>query len=303
MGIGTLLEDGLGDTIRVSLTEEPEFEIPVAKALADRYTKRTKLHNDSLALNNAWPQVSSPFAYKRRASRELANIGAHQVPRIIADLSNIGHVSELSLRAIDFFYDAASDKWNMGEQGADYIYLGDKQPGFMLPNGTKGIFNYSSWLHIEDRKNNYPLIPIKAYASISERSPYINFLSATAEELDDETITTLQTDATAVLVLSTKADHAMPTLRQGFFKLIEAGNNIPVIIHCAYENLNKEDFLLHCATDTGGLLADGLGDGLFIQYLPEDGTNAMEAVKLVNHTAFYILQAGRTRISKTEYIS
>ena len=301
MGIGALLEDGLGDTIRVSLTEEPEFEIPVAKALADRYSKRA--YEEAKKVNLNWPESSSPFAYKRRSSRELANIGGHQVPRIVADLSKIADVNELSLRAIDFYYDALPDKWNMGEQGADYIYLGDKKIDFMLPNGTKGIYNYSSWLNVDDRKNNFPLIPLSAYKNISEQSAYINFLSANVDELNNEMISSLQDDPTVVIVLHTDAENAVQTLRQGFFKLLEQDNNVPVLLNRTYTNLGKEDFLLDCSTDMGALLADGFGDGLFIQYRPNGQLSEIEAVKLVNHTGFYVLQAGRTRISKTEYIS
>ncbi|RYD75227.1 MAG: 4-hydroxy-3-methylbut-2-en-1-yl diphosphate synthase, partial [Sphingobacteriales bacterium] len=307
MGIGTLLEDGLGDTIRVSLTEEPEFEIPVAKALAERYEKRAKAIENA-DLNDGRISVTteskhfSPFAYMRRQSFEVTNIGGHNVPRVIIDLSEVENIDPLSLKVIDFHYDAITDKWNMGEQGSDYIYFGNNKPDFMLPNGTKGIYNYQTWLQLEDKNNNFPQFEADEYLNeTTEKSPYINFVKNASEFVTDDFLDKISADKTAVLLLTSQAENKVLESRKLFVHLKERNIQNPVILSFAYNNINREDFLLQSAADAGGLLTDGFGDGIFVQY--KNNENPLTVSRLINQTAFYILQASRTRISKTEYIS
>ncbi|MGZ5242401.1 MAG: (E)-4-hydroxy-3-methylbut-2-enyl-diphosphate synthase, partial [Bacteroidia bacterium] len=307
MGIGSLLEDGLGDTIRVSLTEEPEFEIPVAKALAERYEKRANASevntNDGRISITTESKHFSPFTYMRRPTFEVGNLGNHNVPRVIIDLSKVENIDPLSLKAIDFHYNAVTDKWNMGEQGSDYIYFADNQPGFMLPNGTKGIYNYQTWLQLEDKNNNFPLLTADEFISVStQKSPYINFVKNASEKIDAAFLEALKTDTTAVLILHTQAENAVLELRRMFVKIKAENVKNPVILHFNYSNIDKEDFLLESAADIGGLLLDGFGDGVFTQY-SNPTQNYLQTTRLINQTVFYILQASRTRISKTEYIS
>ena len=140
MGIGTLLEDGLGDTIRVSLTEDPEFEIPVAKMIADRYENR-KSESNILSIGLS---PLDPFAYHKRQSLEVGNLGGKNVPRVVSDFSEEPNIEVKDLKEIGHFYLPELDKWQMNDQGADYIYTGNNPVGFMLPNGLKEILNYSS---------------------------------------------------------------------------------------------------------------------------------------------------------------
>jgi (E)-4-hydroxy-3-methylbut-2-enyl-diphosphate synthase len=307
MGIGTLLEDGIGDTIRVSLTEEPEHEIPVARALVDRYHQRAE--QSRVSQNISLPEEefkNSPFAYKRRESFEVANLGGHNVPRVIVDLSHIDNVDPLHLKAVDMHYNAISDKWNTGEQASDYLYFGSLQPGFMLPNGTKGIYDHSTWLLLEDRTHNFPLVEWSDYSDVSDnkRSSTLNFVRLSTEEASEDTLLQLAEDKSAVIVLHTDAVHNMPMLRQVFFRMQRLEVKNPVIIQEVYKDIDKLHFLLESATDTGGLLNDGFGDGLFVNYSSSSSAeDVLKTAKLVNQTAFYILQASRTRISKTEYIS
>jgi (E)-4-hydroxy-3-methylbut-2-enyl-diphosphate synthase len=121
VGIGTLLEDGLGDTIRVSLTEEPEAEVPVAKALADRYTGREG-HQSIPEIKN-YP--INPFAYTRRSTNEVVNIGGHQVPRVVADFSTKEKITAASFFALGYAYSVPLDKWNISDMACDYVFLGD----------------------------------------------------------------------------------------------------------------------------------------------------------------------------------
>ncbi|TAE10309.1 MAG: 4-hydroxy-3-methylbut-2-en-1-yl diphosphate synthase, partial [Bacteroidetes bacterium] len=128
-GIGTLLEDGIGDTVRVSLTEDPEFEIPVCKNLVKRYSQRTT--------HTAIPAIQtlpySPFQYKRRTSFSVQNIGGAQVPVVIADISKMAHITPQSLESVGYTYSASLDKWNIADMAADYIFTGSTMLGFEIP--------------------------------------------------------------------------------------------------------------------------------------------------------------------------
>jgi (E)-4-hydroxy-3-methylbut-2-enyl-diphosphate synthase len=292
VGIGTLLEDGLGDTIRVSLTEEPEAEVPVAYALAKRYDTRAG-HEPIPAVSN-YP--ITPFEYNKRATRAVLNIGDHNVPRVVADFSDKDQITEASLFAVGYQYSVPLDKWNISDMACDFLFLGDGTISFEIP-GTLGVIqNHSTWLRFKQSERFYPLFSAAEYLSKRERSTVLNFVLASIHSVDQSLIKALVEDTTAVLVLETSNRHGMAEQRRVFADLITYSCNVPVIIRRRYDKLSQEDFQLHSATDFGGLLVDGLGDGVLISAsdIPS---------KFVNQTAFNILQATRTRISKTEYIS
>jgi (E)-4-hydroxy-3-methylbut-2-enyl-diphosphate synthase len=293
VGIGTLLEDGLGDTIRVSLTEEPEAEVPVAFTLARRYDNRHE--HDPIPAIAHYP--ITPFEYNKRKSRNCSNIGGdHNVPRVIADFSFKERITQASLFAVGYSYSVALDKWNISDMACDYIFAGDRRVDFEIP-GTLGIiYHYDTWLSQKERPRVYPYLSTEDYIGNNERSPELNFVYASIHQLDEIMIGRLCADKTAVLVLDTKNRHGMAEQRRVFAELINSRCDVPVIIARSYPETPAGDFQLYSATDLGGLLVDGLGDGIFLSApsLPH---------KLVNETAFNILQATRTRISKTEYIS
>jgi (E)-4-hydroxy-3-methylbut-2-enyl-diphosphate synthase len=293
VGIGTLLEDGLGDTIRVSLTEEPEAEVPVAQTLAARYNNRAE--------HAPIPEITTypinPFEYKRRTTREVVNIGGHQVPRVIADYSGKDKITPASFFALGYHYSVPLDKWNITDIACDYVFLGDSVAGFDIP-GTLGlIYNHSTWLTQKEKPRTYPFINHKDYRAMPVRSDKLNFIYACLKDLDGQLIAMLNADPTAVLLIDTYNKHGMPEQRRLFVELMNNKCDVPVIIGRAYKDLTVEQLQLYSATDMGGLLLDGLGDGLFIAAENCGGD------KVVNETAFNILQATRTRISKTEYIS
>jgi (E)-4-hydroxy-3-methylbut-2-enyl-diphosphate synthase len=293
VGIGTLLEDGLGDTIRVSLTEEPEAEVPVARALADRYAGR--------AGHKPIPEIKNypvdPFAYTRRATNEVVNIGGHQVPRVVADFSNKEKITVASFFALGYNYSVPLDKWNISDMACDYVFLGDNKIDFQIP-GTLGlIYNHKTWLTEKEKDRVYPFIRSEHYLGGAERSTRLNFIYACLADVTPALIQKLNLDGTAVLVIDTYNEHGMAEQRRLFVELISNQCKIPVVIGRAYENLKADKLQLNAATDIGGLLIDGLGDGIFIAAENCGGD------KVVNETAFNILQATRTRISKTEYIS
>lgn len=306
VGIGTLLEDGLGDTVRVSLTEDPEFEAPVAKALIDRYSDRkekSKLISDF----NSQPKFDSPinpFQYFRRTTHEVANFGGHNVPRVIADYSQIEVSEHDDLKTIGHYYLPLPDKWTMNDLGADYIYTAQNPAKFMLPMGLKEILDVSVWQEQSDKVNKFPLYSLEEFINSSSKHESLNFLQLSLSDLDENVLLLLKSEKKTVLCVQTDNAHAMPELRRFFFELIENQITIPVVILRQYENLPESDFQLFSATDCGGLLIDGFGDGILLK-MPELSTKSelLTRSKSYNSTAFGVLQAARTRMSKTEYIS
>jgi (E)-4-hydroxy-3-methylbut-2-enyl-diphosphate synthase len=294
VGIGTLLEDGLGDTIRVSLTEEPEFEIPVARVLAERYSHR-KMHKSIADLDAPLPY--DPYDYNRNLTSEILNIGHHHVPVVIADISMKAEITRASLFAVGYNYSVSLDKWNLSDQAVDYLFLGDKTIDFEIP-GTLGlILNSETWNTQKHRNRVYPLFCGNEYFSAQERSPALNFVAADIATLTSDFISKIKNEKTVCLVLDSFNEHTMPELRRMAIELKLKNSHLPFILKCNYKGLNEQQFQLYSSTDLGGLLLDGFGDGIWIKQ------KDCVATRTCNSTAFGILQASRTRISKTEYIS
>jgi (E)-4-hydroxy-3-methylbut-2-enyl-diphosphate synthase len=303
VGIGALLEDGLGDTVRVSLTEEPEFEAPVAKLLVDRYLSRPG--HKSIKPIDVSP--INPFQYFRRKTEEVNNLGGSNVPRVIVDLTKVKEIAVADLKTIGHFYLPALDKWTMNDLGSDYIYTGDTPVSFMLPNGVKEIMNYSSWVRAEDKVNAFPLFSVKEFLKDKKDSHIrVNFIRLELTDLTEELLSILRGDNTVVLILDTSNAHAMAEERRAFFELMIKEISCPVIIQRKYPSMEDEKLQLYAATDCGSLLIDGLGDGILLSTDLITVTNKEDHLKLIknlNNSSFGILQAARTRMSKTEYIS
>lgn len=291
VGIGTLLEDGLGDTIRVSLTEEPEFEIPVAQDLVKRYKKRSGHDNIEEIVNNPL----TPFEYNKRQTNEVLNIGGKNVPVVIHDFCTKDKITPASFFALGYNYSVPLDKWNISDMACDYVFLGDKILDFKVP-GTLGlIYNYKTWINNKDK--GYPFLTAKEYLNETELSLKMNMVYTTLPDLSLDLIKKLKNDTTATLMIDTHNGHGMAEQRKIFIDLINNDCNVPVIIGRAYSEITSNEMQLYASTDIGALLIDGLGDGIFI------AAEKCGSDKMINDTAFGILQATRTRISKTEYIS
>ena len=280
-GIGTLLEDGLGDTIRVSLTENPELEAPVAKILADRYSIR----GNSERLPKVEKIEVNPFEYKRRKTCKSNNIGANEVPRVIADLSEFEEIKPSHLFPYGYVYNIKDDKWTIQDVSVDYIYIGDKSLSFNIP-GTLGVIqNRDEWVS----KDRY--YPVYEFGACIDSSG-LCFVEAKTEEIAGEEF---ELPSNAVLILTSTHDYGMPDFRRIFNQLLAANVNNPVIVKRSYASLKDEVFQLHASTDFGALLIDGLSDGVWV--------NSDLPSQRVMATIFGFFQATRTRISKTEYIS
>jgi (E)-4-hydroxy-3-methylbut-2-enyl-diphosphate synthase len=290
-GIATLLEDGLGDTVRVSLTEEPEFEIPVAKTLVARYENR-KGHKE-IPRAQSWP--IDPYNYERKISRESGIIGGENVPRVIADLSKVVIDNPAKFFSLGYAYSVPLDKWNLRDTACDFIYIGKQSIHFELP-GTLGIIQDSEFWN-KDKSAHYPLFNAEKYLN-TEAPSSMHFVLATLWDLNESLIEKLAQNKNAVLIAETNNLHAMPELRRLAVECLLKNLDCPIIFKREIEADDLASFQLHAASDLGGLLIDGLGAGIFLS-----SSNVSLHSKDINLTAFGILQASRVRISKTEYIS
>ena len=291
VGIGTLLEDGLGDTIRVSLTEEPEFEIPVARILAKRYETRG-IHDYIKPIDFELPY--NPFDHKKRETIAVHNIGGKNHPIVISDLSHLEVIKQANLFGVGYTYNIQDDKWNIKEQAVDYIYTGELVPEFGLPGTLNIICDASVW---NNQNQTYPIFgDIEAYTCATKRSDKLNFVCIDVSNLDliDE-INRL--DKSVVLVSFSSNYHRMAEKRRFFIELMYKSVKLPVVIFNEYTDMDSESFQLYSSTDFGALLIDGMSDGIWIK------TENCSTLQLNTSTAFGILQATRTRISKTDYIS
>ncbi len=302
IGIGTLLEDGLGDTIRVSLTEDPEFEIPVAKILADRYSEKRQ----TPVVPSIKENPIDPFHYSRRETIAIKNIGVHKVPVVVADCRAERNISHASFIPLGYSYDEASDKWNISDTAADYIYTGIHKVDFEIP-GTLGLIqNYKAWREKTDAVlktasvsqtfNYFPLLTATEFITETILSPSLNFIKISLDEFSDSFLEKLEEQKNCVLVISSTHINGMMHQRRLFFELLNEKNSCPVIIKREYNNLSSDELSLHSATDFGALLLDGFGDGIWLKADNQLSQN-------VNRLCFGILQGCRQRISKTEYIS
>ncbi len=321
-GIGTLLEDGIGDTIRVSLTEDPEFEIPVCRDLVKRYSATNRP-----AIAIGIPAIDkipySPFKYQRRETFAVQHIGAKHVPVVVADLSKLTDITPKHLESIGYKYDEATDKWNISDTAADYIFTGHQLLNFALPGTLKVITYPAAWANAAEKEKYYPIFEGSGYVQAELKNNTLNFVMIDC--FSDETsindftnLDELANDKTVVLCLSSTQKHAMPAVRRMFMELMNRKIQNPVILMTDSNWQTADEHLIHYSTECGALFLDGFGDGICLgmtkasYQLQSSGTQDTSGrnyssnttvEQFINSTAFSILQATRTRISKTEYIS
>ena len=367
-GIGTLLEDGIGDTVRVSLTEDPEFEIPVCRDLVKRYSPPTPQKGDLASAQNTLSKVPdiisknlksgarsdgkvspsggdlegaslsySPFEYKRRETFAVTNIGGKQVPVVVADLSKLKKITAKDLESVGYKYDEATDKWTIADMAADYIFIANKQLDFYLPGTLKVIVYPDTWQGVKKASPSggglegavyFPLFMDSGYAETETKSDSLNFVMIDC--YNDETtvndypyLDELANDPTVVLCLSSTNQNAMQSVRRMFVELMNRNIKNPVVLITDSNWQTADEHLIHYSTECGALLLDGMGDGICLgmssesykqfnvdenklggrRYSSPSGGGLEGAEQFINSTAFSILQATRTRISKTEYIS
>lgn len=269
VGIGALLSDGIGDTIRVSLSEDPEAEIPVARKLVE-YIEERKGHRPIEAV---LAPGYDPLALTRRVSRVTAGIGGGYPPVVISDRSNG-----------DFEFDRSSQP--------DYIYIGKEDPD-NLPDTFRLLVDAHFW---KERPNAFPYFIASEIEELKEYQVPLKFIRLTYSDLTDRVVEILQRDKAVTVILSTYHRNGVGAQRAALHKLMAAGCDVPVILHRDYTEADVESLQVKAAADLGTLLLDGFGEGVMLH---NDGCERMVADRCM----FGILQAARVRISKTEYIS
>ncbi len=270
LGIGALLADGLGDTIRVSLSEEPEAEIPVARKLVDYVTARA-----------GHPQIdgeaSAGFNYLspvRRVTKPVRNIGGDHLPVVVAV-------------RLDGNTEAES------QFTPDYMYVGRN-----LPAASEGTTEYlvdaDAW---QGEAGTWPAFHHGQLAQIGGSPAALKFLFLPYQVLDEEVIACLKYHPEIVIISQSNHPNRLGEHRALVHGLMAAGIQNPVIFFQHYAENEAEDLQIKSAADMGALIFDGLCDGISLM------NQGSISHRVIDATAFGILQAGRVRTSKTEYIS
>jgi (E)-4-hydroxy-3-methylbut-2-enyl-diphosphate synthase len=295
VGIGALLEDGIGDTIRVSLTEDPEFEIPVCRDIVKRYspspntllnvqdsTKAPSLgegekeydfptpDSENQINDQRFSNLSSPFG------GQGASLGGPQVPVVIADLSKLPGITAKDLEAVGYTYEEALDKWNISDTAADYIFTGHHKINFALPGTLKVIVYPATWLEVsttallnneETHNKVFPIFDSAGYINADLKNNQLNFVMVDC--FNDETtvndfthLNGLANDPKVVLCLSSTNKNAMQSIRRMFIELEKRKIKNPVIIIVDSNWKTADEHLIHYATEAGALLLDDMGDGV-----------------------------------------
>ena len=269
VGIGALLADGIGDTIRVSLSEEPAAEIPVARHLVD-YINRRQGH---LLVPGTQAKAFNWLRPERRFTRAVAGIGGSNAPIVIAS------------------------SMSGNKQEADYIYAGQELKE--RKEGQKYIVDYDQYMALDDKTNVYPIFPVTAVPFIAMAKADLKFLVLQFGAPAEEYLACLKAHPEIVVVCMSNHQNKLAEQRALVHEMWENGVFNPVVFAQMYRHTaaEKSDFQLEAAADMGALMVDGLTDGL---WLMNDGDIPQS---VITDTAFGILQAARLRTSKTEYIS
>ena len=323
IGIGSLLEDGIGDTIRVSLTEDPEFEIPVCVDLIEKYADGNGQFlggNGQLAEGSGHftvarePLFYNPYQYSRRVTNGIKNLGGKNVPIVLSDFMLAKNITPTDLQSIGYTYNAQNDKWNISDAAADYMYTADKILDFQLPGTLSIIINYKTWEIVQlDNTKYFPLFTAYEYLGATKKHEALNFISVNVDDDNTALIKNLQTENKAVLCIYSGKQNAMQQKRMFVNNLIPQKITCPIIIAVESMQSSIDKQLIAFSITAGGLFLDGMGDGIWLM----NDANKLENKKVsgrtyletknnhqfLNNTSFSILQAVRTRISKTEYIS
>ena len=271
VGIGALLSDGLGDTIRVSLSEDPEAEVPVARKLVD-YVMQRKGH--SAVEGTPYPGFS-PFSTDRRETEAVWNIGGEHLPVVISDRSRITDMT-INPHFIP-----------------DYIYVGSSVPE-NFPKGMKSIVDFPAW---EERIDNFPLFTVNNMTGMGGCNAPVKFLRISYPELNETILAQIKADKKVVLILTTDHQNGVGEQRAFFHTLLNAGCRVPVVLQRSYRENDPEDVMIKGGVDFGTVLLDGFGNGIM---LSNEGSIAITDL---DNYAFGLLQAARVRTSKTEFIS
>jgi (E)-4-hydroxy-3-methylbut-2-enyl-diphosphate synthase len=282
VGIGTLLVDGIGDTIRVSLTEEPEFEIPVANQLVDIFSQ-----------SNATPVARSievpinPFTYNRRKTIPVLEVGQSAAPVVIANLMTESEITSKAIENVGWRYSESKNQWGKLDLGADFILVGNAPLNHIKNPETLPIIGNSAFC-------KYGMANLTSLYTSNQTEPVFTLLKP--EEIDEKALNFFAKSNNCILLLSIEKLEGVFNARRAIFQMMNAGITLPVVITLSLSAANVEEFQLNSAALTGTFFIDGLCDGIMLS-----GNNINSAT--ATSTGFAILQAAGVRVTKTEFIS
>ncbi len=301
IGIGTLLEDGIGDTVRVSLTEPPEKEIPAAKELVEPYNlflekNYHNLHEWLLNDHPKWHYSQNNFSVNKFTTK-VRNIGNDAVPVVIHSIHNNiqDNIKPAHLFSAGYHYSVQADKWNLTDFAADYVYVGNHTIPFDLPGNIGVIQNYESWKQSK-KAQHFPLLNILDLKNAKEMHEQLNFVFIQPEELQDiEKI-----DLPIVFIIEMKDEFFIAGKLKENLALFYQKHSHPIIFKFSINSNDVEKEILDISKKAGYLFTSKLGNGIMIcNDKNMRGFNAQQ----MNRWMFDILQGLRERISKTEYIA
>ena len=288
IGIACLLSEGIGDTVRISLTEDPAMEIPVAQKIVDFFCDRANFLPTFDSTINYWPT----FEFEKRVSLPSQNLGGHNHPVVILSLPE-NSSKETALSDAGYNPDGTT-----GSTAADFLFF---KNGKNPVNGQKGISIISEFEEWKEKKHSenhsYPIIDLKLYSGIENQISGLHFLRVSVSE-SDELLKILDTDIFGAIDLELSEIDTLKTGKKFFNKLARRNCRMPVILHKKYSSDSLEDLILKTSGELGPFLLEGLGDGIWI----EEEKLEIEPSRL-REIAFGILQASGMRISRTEFIS
>ena len=287
VGIGALLEDGIGDTIRVSLTEAPEAEIPVAQKLLQKFENPEEFE----FAEELQELTYNPYGYQRVHTSKVGKVGDGQPPVVFADLSKPEKIKPSHFFGFGYLYSVPLDKWNISDVAADFVYVGKNPIDFEIPGTLQVVCDYDLWLEkYQNKPGFYPLIDASEIEGFDIDSTFF-----IRHEASDTNVEFLRNYPNAIVILESTFANKTQLYRN--IRLIFADKEIknPVILSTEIATDDAETFQLWSSSDLGISFIDGFGDGVWIR--------GKQSTQLINSTSFGILQATRTRISKTEYIS
>ena len=270
VGIGSLLADGIGDTIRVSLSEDPEYEVPVAKKLVNYILER---ENHPLIEAEVY-EGFSPFSPNKRETYQVANIGGNQLPIVISDRTNGNFEFDVHFLP-------------------DYIYVGES-PSERAPKSIPAIIDAKGW---KGESNTYPLFRFSDHNDIYTCNSPLKFLEISYPQLCSEIIDLLKLQKDVVIIMTTNHKNGAGEQRAFIHTLLNHGCETPVVFARQYNENEDEDIQIKAGADFGTLYLDGFGNGIMLQ------NKGSISQKSLDKYSFGILQAVRARTSKTEYIS
>mgnify|MGYP000894042617 CR=1 FL=1 len=271
VGIGALLSDGLGDTVRVSLSEDPEAEIPVARKLVEYIS----LRNNHAKIEGEIFSGFSPFSTDKRVTTSVWNVGSDFPPVVISDRSN----------TVDYSINTHNIP--------DYVYVGSTVP-VNFPKGLKAIVDSEGWNDVIDE---FPLFSIQSLSSLKTCPAKLKFLKLTYTDLNKDVLSLLKSSDDIVLILQTTHINGVGEQRAFFHRLLIEDCKVPVVIQRSYKEDDSEDIQIKAGVDFGTLLLDGFGNGVMLSNI------GIIEPKDIDSYAFGILQAARVRTSRTEFIS